>query len=130
MDWAILLPKIIEVVLIPLFGYLTAYLIKYFKAKSASLGAEIEDTTLQKYLALLTDTVVTCVETTNQTYVDTLKKAGSFDKEAQKEAFKQTYEAVLSILTEDAKIYLTEAVGDFELFLTNKIEAAVKESKK
>ena len=41
-----------------------------------------------------------------------------------------TYQAVLTILTEEAKDYLTMAVGDFETLLTNKIEAAVKESKK
>lgn len=130
MDWAILLPKILEAILIPLVGFLTAELIKFFKAKSAEASAKTSNETFQKYLGMLTDTVVTCVETTNQTYVDALKKAGSFDKDAQKEAFTKTYQAVLTILTEEAKDYLTEAVGDFETLLTNKIEAAVKESKK
>ena len=130
MDWAILLPKILEAILIPLAGFLTAELIKFIKAKSAEVSAKTDNETLQKYLGMLTDTVVTCVETTNQTYVDALKKAGSFDKDAQKEAFTMTYQAVLTILTEEAKDYLTTAVGDFETLLTNKIEAAVKESKK
>ena len=130
MDWAILLPKILEAILIPLAGFLTAELIKFFKAKSAEASAKTSNETFQKYLGMLTDTVITCVETTNQTYVDALKKAGSFDKDAQKEAFTKTYQAVLTILTEEAKDYLTEAVGDFETLLTNKIEAAVKESKK
>ena len=31
MDWAILLPKILEAILIPLVGFLTAELIKFFK---------------------------------------------------------------------------------------------------
>lgn len=130
MDWAILLPKILEAILIPLVGFLTAELIKFFKAKGAEASAKTSNETFQKYLGMLTDTVVTCVETTNQTYVDALKKAGSFDKDAQKEAFTMTYQAVLTILTEEAKDYLAEAVGDFETLLTNKIEAAVKESKK
>ena len=130
MDWAILLPKILEAILIPLAGFLTAELIKFIKAKSAEASAKTSNETLQKYLGMLTDTVVTCVETTNQTYVDALKKAGSFDKDAQKEAFTMTYQAVLTILTEEAKDYLSEAVGDFETLLTNKIDAAVKESKK
>lgn len=78
---------------------------------------------------MLDNTVTTCVKTTNQTYVDALKKAGTFDKEAQEQAFKQTYSAVLDILTDDAVLYLTNMVGDFEMLLKNKIEASVKENK-
>ena len=130
MEWAVLLPKILEVVLIPLLGLLTAEFIQFIKIKRTEIIAKTDDATTQKYLNMLGDTVISCVETTNQTYVDALKKAGSFDAEAQKEAFKQTYTAVLDILTDEAKDYLTNVVGDFDAFLKNKIESAVKESKK
>ena len=129
MEWAILLPKILEVVLIPLAGYLTAELIKFIKTKIASVKANTDNAIFQKYLDMLDNTVTTCVQTTNQTYVDALKKAGTFDKEAQEQAFKQTYSAVLDILTDEAILYLTNMVGDFEMLLKNKIEASVKENK-
>jgi hypothetical protein len=130
MDWAILLSKILEIILIPLAGYAAAELIKFIKIKRAEIIAKTDDATTQKYLDMLGDTVILCVETTNQTYVDALKKAGSFDAEAQKEAFKKTYTAILDILTDEAKDYLTNIVGDFDAFLKNKIESTVKESKK
>jgi hypothetical protein len=36
---------------------------------------------------MLTDTITKCVIATNQTYVETLKKEGKFDLEAQEVAF-------------------------------------------
>ena len=36
---------------------------------------------------MLSETITKCVVATNQTYVETLKKQGKFDKEAQKIAF-------------------------------------------
>ena len=74
------------------------------------------------------ETVRTCVVATNQTYVNALKEQGKFDLEAQKEAFKKTYEAVMAILSEDAVKYLTEYYGDFTSQLTELIECEVAEA--
>jgi len=60
---------------------------------------------------------------TNQTYVDTLKREGKFDGEAQKIAFQKTYDSVIAILSEDAKTYLNEAIGDLQAYIINQIEA-------
>ena len=77
----------------------------------------------------LIDTISACVIATNQTYVEALKKGNAFTKEAQEEAFKQTYEAVMAVLTDEAKKYLTAAYGDLTAYITNKIEAEVNLSK-
>ena len=37
-----------------------------------------------------------------------------------------TYEAVISILSDDAKVYLTNVIGDLQLYITELIEAQVK----
>ena len=58
-----------------------------------------------------------------------VKKQGKFDVEAQKAAFKQTYDAVMSVLTVDAVKYITELVDDLDIYITNKIEADVKLTK-
>jgi len=65
---------------------------------------------------------VNCVIATNQTYVDSLKHQGKFDKEAQLEAFNRTYNQVMLILADDAKVYLESAVGDLNAYVTNMIE--------
>lgn len=78
---------------------------------------------------MLNETITKCVIATTQTYVETLKKEGKFDKTAQETAFNKTYTAVLAILSDEAKKYLTEAVGDLNLYITQQIEAEVKLTK-
>lgn len=124
-----LLAQIFEVCIIPLLGVLTAFFVKWVNAKSAELIASRKNETEQKYLDMLKDTITDCVIATSQTYVDTLKKQGNFDAEAQKVAFNMTFEAVFNLLTEEAKEYLTEAVGDLNLYVTQKIEAEVNLNK-
>lgn len=125
MDWLELLYKIAEVCLIPLLGVLTAFFIKWLKAKEAELLVKAENDTVDKYIAMVTQTITDCVIATNQTYVETLKKQGSFDTEAQKIAFQKTLDAVIAILSDDAKAYLSELYGDATAYLTTRIEAEV-----
>lgn len=124
-----LLKEILEVCVIPLLGVLTAYLVNYIKAKSAELNDKVDNDMADKYIKMLTQTITDCVIATNQTYVEALKKDNAFTKEAQKEAFQKTYDAVMLVLTDDAKDYLTEAYGDLTAYITMKIEAEVNISK-
>ena len=78
---------------------------------------------------MLGETIAKCVSATNQTYVDALKKAGSFDAEAQKHAFEMTLNAVMNVLGKDAIEYLTAIYGDLTGYLTTLIEAEVKAQK-
>ena len=124
-----LLTQIMEVVVIPLLGILTAYIVKVVNAKLEEVSANRKNELEKKYIDMLNDTISDCVIATTQTYVESLKKQGSFDAEAQKKAFNQTYGAVMGILSEEAKKYLNEAIGDLNLYITQKIEAEVKISK-
>lgn len=124
-----MLAEIFEVCIIPLLGVLTAYFIKFVNAKSAEIGTKVENETQKKYLEMLNSTITDCVIATTQTYVDSLKKQGTFDAEAQKVAFTMTYESVVKLLTDEATEYLNEAVGDLQLYITQKIEAEVNLNK-
>jgi hypothetical protein len=124
------------VCIIPLLGILTAYAVSYLKAKKEEILAKIktnktqeEKELMSKYLDMVEKTVTNCVMTTNQTYVDSLKQEGKFDADAQKIAFDKTLDAVLAILSEDAKVYLTQIFGDLNVYLTNLIESQVKINK-
>lgn len=129
MEWLPLLYQILEVCVIPLLGILTAYIIKYINVKSSEIQNQVNNDTADKYIAMLADTITACVMATNQTYVEALKKENAFTKEAQQEAFNLTYNAVMAVLTEDAKRYLTEVYGDLTTYITTKIEAEVNVSK-
>ncbi len=122
-------PVIFQVVLIPLLGILTKYLVALISQKIKEMTDAKDDATYTKYMNMLRDTITDCVIATNQTYVDSLKKEGKFDAEAQKKAFEKTYAAVMAILTDDAKNYLTEIVGDLDGYVSNLIESNVKTSK-
>jgi hypothetical protein len=128
MDMA-LITEIFEVCLIPLLGVLTAYFVKWVNVKSTELSAKVNNENQAKYLTMLNDTITDCVIATTQTYVDSLKKQGAFDAEAQKVAFTMTYEAVVKLLTDEATEYLSAAIGDLRLYITQKIEAEVNLNK-
>lgn len=121
--------QIIQVCVIPLLGILTKYLVDYLTAKRNEINSKTDNETAQKYTNMIYQTVVDCVIATNQTYVDSLKKSGSFDEVAQKEAFNRTMNAIMTILSDDAKEYITEATGDLNTYLTQLIEAEVNKRK-
>ncbi len=129
MEWLPLLYEILQVCVIPLLGVLTAYVVKFINMKSVEIQANVDNDMADKYIAMVADTVSACVIATNQTYVEALKKNNAFTAEAQKEAFTLTYNAVMAILTDEAKEYLAEIYGDVAAYITNKIEAEVNISK-
>lgn len=129
MEWLPFLYQIFEVCIVPLLGILTAYLIKLINIKSTEIQHQVQNDNADKYIAMVADTISACVIATNQTYVEALKKQNAFTAEAQKEAFNLTYNAVMAILTEDAKKYLAEIYGDVSAYITAKIESEVNISK-
>lgn len=65
----------------------------------------------------------------SQTYVDELKKAGSFDAEAQKQALAMALAACIKAISPAAKAFIEETYGDLTEYLTTYIEAAVRRQK-
>lgn len=129
MEWLDLLNDIFRLCIVPLLAVLTTYLVNYIKAKSDELVKDSDNELEKKYMAMLADTITDCVLATNQTYVEALKNQNAFTKEAQEEAFRQTFDAVMAVLNDDAKVYLTNVYGDLTVYLTQKIEAEVNKSK-
>lgn len=129
MNWSEFLNIVLKIFVFPVIGICLTQLVNFIKIKSNELITKTESEVLQKYIRMANETVAACVVATNQTFVDALKEQGKFDKEAQLEAFEKTKKAVLAILTDDAIVYLTNAVGDIDTYLTQLIEAQVKVNK-
>ena len=129
MEWLTILYKIFEVCVIPLLGVLTVYIVKFIQKKTQELNSKNENELMNKYLTMLSNTIIDCVIATNQTYVESLKKQGKFDLEAQKVAFEMTHNAVINVLSNDAKTYLSNIYGDLNKYITNMIEAEVNKNK-
>lgn len=124
-----LLVTIIQVVIIPAIPVLVTFLVKLLKAKADQTTTKISNELVRQYLQEAIDAVLQAVTYVSQTYVDSLKKQGKFDAEAQKKAFSTAKEIALQLLTEDAKNLITDLYGDLTVWLDTKIEQTVKEQK-
>lgn len=124
------LNQIFQLCVIPILGILTTFVVEFLRAKSKEIINNLDNDVAKKYTAMITNTVIDCVIATNQTYVEALKKQGKFDEEVQKVAFEKTLNAVLGILSDEAKDYIKETTGDLNLYLSQLIEAEVNKAKK
>lgn len=126
MDWLNILDQVFDVCLIPLLGLATSVLIMFVQQKIAESKEKTNSELADKYLGLLEATIVDCIKATNQTYVNALKDKNAFDAVAQKEALALTTDAVMAILSAEAREYLSHFVGDLDKFIQEKIEANIK----
>jgi len=124
-----ILTTLVQVVVIPAIPVVATYLVKYLKAKADQTTTKINNELVRTYLQEATDAVLQAVTYTAQTYVDTLKKQGKFDKEAQQKAFNTAKDIALKLLTDEAKQMIEDLYGDLMLWLETKIEQTVKEQK-
>ena len=129
MDWLTYANEAVQV-LLPIAALALSTTIIYYVGKLIKAGQDkSENEKIDNYLGMLQTTITNAVLATTQTYVDALKGKNAFDKEAQQKAFDMTYEAVMSVLTDEAKKYLTAAVGDLNIYITSQFEATVKMTK-
>ena len=90
---------------IPVCG---AYLIKFLNQKSAQIAAETDSVEMKNLIEQVNDAVTKAVTYTTQTFVDSLKKNGIFDAEAQAEALQKSLDKTMALLSEVAKSALEE----------------------
>ena len=78
----------------------------------------------------ITDAVADAVAAMNQTYVNDLKKTGSFDKAAQAKALNGAISAAIKSLSSDALDYIKRiSGGDTVGYLTTRIQAQIDHNK-
>lgn len=123
MTWNELLITIVQsLVSILILGGLPI-LFNYFKSKTKNESMILSLDTAERAISIVVSKV-------SQTFVDDLKKNGQFDKASQQEAFKMAYDEILDMLDDEAKGYITKLYGNFEKWLTDRIEAQIQQNKK
>ena len=127
--WETIITTVFEVCILPLLALLTTFVIRWLNSKRNEALAKTDNETTQKYINIAADIIENAVIATTETYVKTLKAEGKFDKEAQLKALEATKDAVLKTLSDDAKQHLMGSIGDLESYITNKIEAVIKNTK-
>lgn len=108
---------------------LTAYIIVLIRQVGDNAAANTENIKAKTYITEATAAIANAVAATNQTYVDSLKNAGKFDADAQREAAKKALEACLASISPAAQSFIEDAYGDIREYLKTKIEAEVRKQK-
>jgi hypothetical protein len=89
------------------------------------INQKIKDEKTRNILTGLTTIVERAVRSVTQTYVDTLKKNGKFDQEAQLVALSLAKDEVLRELNTETRIFIETNYGSINDFVTTQIESTI-----
>ena len=116
-------------ILIPLLITIITICICAMTSKVAKDATRLAPSKYSEIIYGLENIVNKAVITTNQTFVNELKKQGKFDKEAMQEAYKRTYESIIASLSQSFFEYIDEQNVDIDALLKNMIETSVNWNK-
>jgi hypothetical protein len=108
---------------------ITAYLVKLINKTAENATAGADDIKVKGYIEEIAKAITDAVSATSQTYVDALKQAGKFTKEAQAEAAQKALTACLASISPTAQAFIENVYGDSVDYLTTKIESEVRRQK-
>ena len=129
MDAMTIIKDVIYIIVTALALPLTKYLVDLFKAKISEISINVKDETLKKYIDFTEEAISKAVVSVNQTYVDSLKASGKFDKDAQKEAKDKATAIAKQLITQEAKEAISMVYGDFDSYLDATMETMVNLNK-
>lgn len=118
-DWFI---SILATLVTAITTGLSALIAVYFRKLIKRAEANETEIRYSKALEFVNNLITQTIGVVNQTFVDQLKKDKKFDPEAQKEAFKRTFDSVVANMTVEAKEVLDELYGDGMKWIQNQIE--------
>ena len=112
-------------ILIPLLITIITICVCTMTSKIAKNAAESAPSKYSEIIYGLENVVNKAVITTNQTFVNELKKQGKFDKEAMEEAYNKTFNSIVASLSQSFFEYIDEENIDIDTLLKNMIETSV-----
>ena len=116
-------------ILIPLLITIITICICTMTSKVAKDATRLAPSKYSEIIYGLENIVNKAVITTNQTFVNELKKQGKFDKEAMEEAYRRTYESIIASISQSFFEYIDEETVDIDVLLKNMIETSVNWNK-
>ena len=112
-------------ILIPLLITIITICICMMTSKVAKSAAKSAPSKYSEIIYALENIVNKAVITTNQTFVNELKKQGEFDKEAMEEAYNKTFNSIVASLSQSFFEYVDKETIDIDMLLKNMIETSV-----
>ena len=89
------------------------------------INQKIKDEKTRTILTGLTTIVERAVRSVTQTYVDSLKRDGKFDLEAQLNDLELAKSAILTELNKETKTFIETNYGSVDAFVTSQIESTI-----
>ena len=133
MEFRQVMNDILYVVLTVILPIVATYLVNYLKSQikeSNIIGEITKNENINNLIEEAMLDIMDAVLYVNQTYTDSLKKAGKFDEAAQKEAFNLAYQKALQLISDETKDLIESVYGSFDEWLSLKIESSVNKAKK
>ncbi len=122
-DFWTILWSAVGIIVTGLMTWLVSVITSFFNKK-------IKNNQAAKWASDITNIVFNAVTNIFQTYVDALKKAGKFDKQAQDEAKQKAYNIIMTQLTPELQEYIQNNFGDMKEYIMNLIESVIYQLKK
>lgn len=129
MDFKAGLQEILYLLLTGVLPLLVVYIINFLRIKIKEQTTSLEDQNLSKYIDTAVEVIGQVVIDVNQTFVDELKKKGSFTEESAREAKEKAVEKCKQLISEKSKEAIEIVYNDFDVYLNSKIEELVKVNK-
>lgn len=129
MTYQELLPALLHSVIIGAVPILVGFIVNWILTGSKKLKETTKNERIRNAIDTVTNLVSDIVMYVSQTYVDALKKEGTFTKEKQLEALNMAYDRALEMIDERSKDVIESVFGDFGTYLLTLIEATVRKQK-
>lgn len=120
--------QILPSVLVAVIPILSGFLCRLLKRLADEVVRNMENERVKALVGEIDAAVQSAVVYVNQTFVDELKKTGTFgeDPEYAEEAFRTAYETAIETISTDAMNWISETFGDVRKYLEVKIEENVQ----
>ena len=94
------------------------------------LNQKIKDKKLARWSCEVSTIIMSAVQTVFQEFVDVMKKNGTWNEEAAKEAKERAYKIITGQLTAELKKYIEDNFGDMKEWIMNQIESMIYQLKR
>jgi len=131
-DWADIWLQIWTQIAQVLAPFIAAGAVWVLKDLALHLTAKAKTAYVREFVEYLGGIVTQAVESTNETFVDALKKGradGKLTKDEAYYAFRRTKNAVLVMVTDTERRLASKLLGDFDVFINTLIEQQVRQNK-
>lgn len=121
--------QLMYLVITGILPFVTVYFANFVKSIIQKNKDNIESEQVQNLIDYAGEAISVAVMTVSQTYVDTMKRQGKFDAEAQAIAKQMAIDKAKELISREMKSAIESVYTNFDAYLDNYIETVVRESK-